>query len=78
MADLSSAAQAVLDAMYQVNMDFSGENAQLAAAALRAVVDQVAKADPLSDTVEDCIRGAEREHMRGKFYTLAAEFDPTH
>jgi hypothetical protein len=42
MADLSPAAQAVLDAMYQVNMDFSGENAQLAAAALRAAVEQCA------------------------------------
>jgi hypothetical protein len=39
---LSPAAQAVLDAMYQVNMDFSGENAQLAAAALHAAADQVA------------------------------------
>jgi len=68
VADLSPAAQAVLDAYKAGGLD----------AALRAAVDQVAKADPLGDTVEDCIRGAEREHMRGKFYTLAAEFDPTH
>jgi hypothetical protein len=47
----------------------------IAAAALRAVADQMAKADPLGDTVEDCIRGAEREHMRGKFYTLATELE---
>jgi len=43
MADLSPAARAVLDAMYQVNMDFSGESAQLAAAALRAVAGSVPK-----------------------------------
>ena len=38
---LSPAAQAVLDAMYEVNMDFGDENAKLAAAALRALADQV-------------------------------------
>ena len=37
MTKLSPAAQAVLDAMYEVNMDFDGENATLAAAALEAV-----------------------------------------
>jgi hypothetical protein len=41
MTKLSPAAQAVLDAMYEVNMDFDGENATLAAAALRAAADQV-------------------------------------
>jgi hypothetical protein len=41
MADLSPQAQAVLDAMYEVNMDFGGENATLAAAALEAAADQV-------------------------------------
>ena len=37
MTDLSPAAQAVLDAMHEVNLDFGGENAELAAAALKAV-----------------------------------------
>ena len=37
---LSPAAQAVLDAMHEVNLDFGGENAELAAAALRAAADQ--------------------------------------
>lgn len=43
---LSHAAQAVLDAMFKVNLDFgvvllnSGEEAKLAAAALRAAADQ--------------------------------------
>ena len=50
MTKLSPAAQAVLDAMYEVNMDFDGENATLAAAALRAAADQVV---PLFETVED-------------------------
>jgi hypothetical protein len=41
MSKLLPAAQAVLDAMYEVNMDFGDENATLAAAALRAAADQV-------------------------------------
>jgi hypothetical protein len=41
MPELSPTAQAVLDAMYEVNMDFDGENATLAAAALEAAADQV-------------------------------------
>jgi len=41
MTELSPAAQAVLDTMYEVNMDFDGENATLAAAALEAAADQV-------------------------------------
>lgn len=36
MAELSPQAQAVLDEMYEVNMDFGEENAKLAAAALCA------------------------------------------
>lgn len=40
MTDLSPAAQAMLDAMYEVNMDFDGENATLAAAALETVADR--------------------------------------
>lgn len=37
MTELSPTAQAVLDAMYEVNMDFGDENALLAAAVLRAL-----------------------------------------
>jgi hypothetical protein len=33
MTPLSPAAQAVLDTMYEINMDFNGENSALAAAA---------------------------------------------
>jgi hypothetical protein len=40
MAELSPAAQAILDAMYEVNVDFCDENRDLAAAALRAAADQ--------------------------------------
>jgi hypothetical protein len=39
--ELSPAAQAVLDAMYEVNMDFGEENSALAAAALRETVNQL-------------------------------------
>jgi hypothetical protein len=31
--------------------------------------------DPLTDTAEDCIRGAERERMRAKVYAIAAELE---
>jgi hypothetical protein len=43
------------------------------AAGLVAAADQVARMDPLGDDIEDLFRGAEREHMRGKLHTLAAE-----
>jgi hypothetical protein len=44
-----------------------------AAALLIAAADQVARMDPLGDDIEDLFRGAEREHMRGRFHALAAE-----
>lgn len=55
MTDLSPAAQAMLDAMYEVNMDFDGENATLAAAALEAAVNQVISrvSPPCEDFDED-------------------------
>ena len=65
---LSPAAQAVLDAMYEINLDFGEENAKLAAAALQAVADQVVPEPPMivpggrsyegawSATVQDAIR----------------------
>ena len=43
------------------------------AAALIAAADQVARMDPLGDDMEDIIRGAEREHMRGRFHAIATE-----
>ena len=78
---LSPAAQAVLDAVASqleggwISPEFIPYEARKIAAALRAAADQVAKNDPLGDTAEDVIRGAEREHMRGKFYTIAAELE---
>jgi hypothetical protein len=72
VADLSPAARAVLDAIESQDGE---SDVAVAVAALRVAVDQVAKTDPLGDTVEDCIRGAEREHMRGRFYTLATELE---
>ena len=43
---LSPAARAVLDSMYEVNMDFNDENHAIAAAALRAAADQVVPWQP--------------------------------
>jgi hypothetical protein len=67
---LSPAAQAVLDRV-------AGERdvRWIAAAALRAAADQSAKMNPLGDTAEDIIRGAEREYMRGFYYSIAAELE---
>jgi hypothetical protein len=41
MTDLSPTAQAVLDAMYEVNLDIEEENANLAVAVLRTAVAEV-------------------------------------
>jgi len=79
MTELSPAAQAVLDTMYEVNMDFDGENATLAAAALEAAADQVVppaleeewrdrnQALPLTKMVE----------IRLKLLAIAAELEGT-
>ena len=83
MTSLSPAAQAVLTEITQQEYHLDPADipleacrmAYIASAALRVAADQVAKNDPLGDTAEDCIRGAEREHMRGKFYTIAAELE---
>jgi len=72
MIELSPAAQAVLDAMYEVNMDFDGENATLAAAALRAAADQVVP--ELSggfDAYDCCI--TQCEQIRAELLAIAAE-----
>ena len=79
MTDLSPAAQAVLDAAADVYWDWAdmspASSYTIAAAALRVAADEAARADPLGDTVEDCIRGAEREHMRGKICAIANELE---
>lgn len=49
MTESTLATSAIEEAMYEVNMDFSGENKKLAAAALRALVS--AKSENLS--IED-------------------------
>jgi len=67
--ELSPAAQAVLDAMYEVNMDFDGENATLAAAALEAAADQVVPEDPCG--YDCCI--TQCEQIRAELLATAAE-----
>jgi hypothetical protein len=77
---LSPAAQAVLDAMYQVNMDSSGENAQLAAAALHAAADQVISLVlPPGKHFDVYAQGfrAARVKYRSELLALAAELDST-
>jgi hypothetical protein len=79
VAELSPAAQAVLDAMYQVNMDFGKENAQLAAAALEAMADQVVPHEQASNLMRgpDLERLAQRQHTRGQLLAIAAELRGT-
>jgi hypothetical protein len=74
---LSPAAQAVLDAMYQVNMDFSGENAQLAAAALRAAADQVVpeESGPCCEGDEYQKQWESDQSIRAHLLAIAAELD---
>ena len=49
VSNLSHSAQAVLNAMHEINMDFNGENRALAAAALRAVADAADSRNSLTD-----------------------------
>ena len=70
MTDLSPA-QAMLDAMYEVNMDFDGENATLAAAALEAVADQVVPEHKPWHRTNG--RGAARHDVRLELLAIAAE-----
>ena len=74
MTELSPA-QAMLDAMYEVNMDFDGENATLAAAALEAVADQVVPCEKAPDLMSspDLERLAQRQHTRAQLLAIAAE-----
>jgi len=74
MTELSPAAQAVLDTMYEVNMDFDGENATLAAAALRAAADQVVPAEedmPLN--LAHRLRWDVMQSVRCQLLAIAAE-----
>jgi len=81
MTDLSPQAQVVLDAMYEVNMDFGGENATLAAAALEAAADQVVPRErqpdvpdfPDSDQIAPYYKWLCRRHIRAELLAIAAE-----
>ena len=84
MTELSPAAQAVLDTMYEVNMDFDGENATLAAAAIEALADQVVpeQVEPPSGETEpwpqgyQLMRDAQWEkcqQLRSEILAIAAE-----
>jgi hypothetical protein len=78
MADLSSDVEAVLDAMYEVNMDFGEENPALAAAAFLALEEQLAqdKPGPMSRDLEVAVL-TERIRMLRKISAIAAELDAT-
>ena len=74
MPELSPAAQAVLDTMHEVNMDFDGENATLAAAALQAAADQVVPEEAWLGTEETCYAYyCQRSITRRQLLAIAAE-----
>ena len=79
MVELSPAAKAVLDAMYEVNMDFGEENHALAAAALRAALDQVVPEPPMivegGRTYEEAWTATVHDDIRRKFFAIAAELE---
>jgi hypothetical protein len=79
---LSPAAQAVLDSMYEVNMDFNDENHAIAAAALRAAADQVVpeEQEPVPDVdsvveMQGWARVSQRQRTRSQFLAIAAELE---
>ena len=72
---LSPEAQVIWDAFNEKEAGVFVDYGDKLAAALRVAVDLAAKLDPLGDSLEDCFRGSEREHMRGKFYRFAAELE---
>ena len=71
---LSPDAEAVLDAMYEVNMDFGDENAKLAAAAIRALADQAIPMiqSPWSSTFVPVLTAME---SREKMLAIATELE---
>jgi hypothetical protein len=69
MADLSPAAQAVLDAVRKICPAPADE---IAAAALRAAADQV-----VPHTASRTDRAAQRRKIRQEFLLIANELDPT-
>ena len=62
---LSPAAQAILAFMYEINMDFGGENSKLAAAALRALADAVVP----EESAPALMRGHELERLCQRMQT---------
>lgn len=81
----SPAAQAVMDEMYEVNMDFGEENAKLAAAALRAAADQVVPEEQEPVPNEDSVlemqmwaRVSQRQRTRSQLLTIADELEGAH
>jgi hypothetical protein len=67
---LSPAAKAIEHAIGEADAYWDEE---VAAATLRAAAAQMIRADDLTDTAEDIIRGAERHHQAGWLCTIATE-----
>jgi hypothetical protein len=66
----------MLDAMYEVNMDFDGENATLAAAALEAAADEVVPEEKLpmhARGTSHWYKAIQRVETRSKLLAIAAE-----
>ena len=82
MTELSPAAQACVAAWIagQRRQTRTAGRREALGAFAEALANQVVRAaGALDDTVEDCLRGAEREHIRSCILTIAAELrgEPT-
>ena len=71
---LSPAAQAVLDAMYEVNMDFGDETVKLAAAAIQALADQVTPSDAVEPR-NNLPMAMECQRIRSEIFAIATELE---
>jgi hypothetical protein len=67
-SELSPAAQAIINAMYEINMNSNYDNTSLAIVTLRAVADHVA---PQCSTRTN--RGVQQMSTRIKLHAIAAE-----
>lgn len=74
---LSPAAQAIRNFVVNETASKAEQHQQCldAAVAFRAAAAQMIKADDITDTVEDVIRGAERSHQAGWLCTIATELE---
>jgi hypothetical protein len=68
------AAQGVFDAAFEA-WRTKDDPPSIAAAALRAAAAQMIKTDDLGNTIEDVIRGSERDYQAEWLHTIASELE---